>query len=144
MKLCDIIKESHSFFKIVYSYSVSVTLIKTLTIIPQLFSIYLTTSTLLRCGNLYMVFFGHVSLSMSKLTKGHFTHETESPWPLHFKHSCWWKMWSRSKFTSHYAWGTNGICECKMDAKSTWLPKWHRMGHVSWSLGLFSKTTSRR
>ena len=24
-------------------------------------------------------------------TKGHFfTHETESPWPLHFKHSHWW------------------------------------------------------
>ena len=31
----------------------------------------------------------------------------ESPWPLHFKHSHWWKRRSRSKFTSHYAWGTN-------------------------------------
>jgi hypothetical protein len=41
------------------------------------------------------------------------------------------------KFSSHYAWGTNGVCECKMDVKSTW----HRMDHVSWSLGLFSKTT---
>ena len=44
------------------------------------------------------------------MTKGHFTHETESPWPLHFKHSHWWKMRSRSKFASHYARGTNGVC----------------------------------
>ena len=27
-------------------------------------------------------------------TKGHFTHESESPWPLHFKHSHWWKRWA--------------------------------------------------
>ena len=38
--------------------------------------------------------------------KGHFTHETESLRPLHFKHSRWWKRWSRSKYTSHYARGT--------------------------------------
>ena len=25
-----------------------------------------------------------------------------------------------------------------MDVKSTWIPTWHRMDHVSWSLGLFS------
>ena len=74
----------------------------------------------------------------------HFTHKTESPWPLHFKHSHWWKRRSRSKFASHYAWGTNGVCECKMDVKSTWIPTWHQMDHVSWSLGLFSKTTSWR
>ena len=75
--------------------------------------------------------------------KGHFAHETESPCPLHFKHSHWWKRRSRSKFaTSHYAWGTNGVCECKMDVKSTWILTWHRMDHVYWSLGLFSKTTS--
>jgi hypothetical protein len=43
--------------------------------------------------------------------KGHFTHEIESRWPLHFKHSHWWKRRSRSKFASHYAWGTNGVCE---------------------------------
>ena len=50
--------------------------------------------------------------------EGHFTHETESPWPLHFKHSHWWKRRSRSKFTtSHYAWGTNGVRERKMDVK---------------------------
>ena len=30
--------------------------------------------------------------------EGHFTHETESPWPLHFEHSHWWKRWSWSKF----------------------------------------------
>ena len=47
----------------------------------------------------------------------HFTHKTECPWPLHFKHSHWWKRQSRSKFTSYYAWGTNGVCECKMDGK---------------------------
>ena len=50
-------------------------------------------------------------------TKGHFTHETKSPWPLHFKHSHWWKKRSRSKFASHYAWETNRVCECKMDCK---------------------------
>ena len=42
-------------------------------------------------------------------------------WPLHFKHSHWWKRWSRSKFASHYAWGTTGVCECKMDVESTWI-----------------------
>ena len=75
-------------------------------------------------------------------TQGHFAYETECPWPLHFKHSHWWKRRSRSKFASHYAWGTNGVCECKMDVKSTWIPTWHPMDHVSWSLGLFSKITS--
>ena len=29
--------------------------------------------------------------SMHKQAQGHFTHETGSPWPLHFKHSRWWK-----------------------------------------------------
>ena len=61
----------------------------------------------------------------------HFTHKTESTWPLHFKHSHWWKRRSRSKFASHYPWGANGVCECKMDVKSTWIPTWHRMDHVS-------------
>ena len=69
----------------------------------------------------------------------HSTHETESPWPLHFKHSHWWKRRSRSKFTSHYAWGTNRVCECKMDVNSTWIPTWHQMDHVPWSFGIFSK-----
>ena len=47
----------------------------------------------------------------------HFTHETESPWPVYFKHSHWWKRLTWSKFASHYAWGTNGVCKCKMDVK---------------------------
>ena len=29
-----------------------------------------------------------------------------------------------------------------MGVKSTWIPTWHQMDHFSWSLGLFSKTTS--
>ena len=53
--------------------------------------------------------------------KGHFTHETKSMWPLHFKHSHWWKGRSWSKFASHYAWITTGACECKMDVRSTWI-----------------------
>ena len=35
---------------------------------------------------------------------------------------------------SHYALGTNGVSECKMDVKSTWVPTWHWLDHVSWSL----------
>ena len=31
-----------------------------------------------------------------------------------------------------------------MDEKSTWIPVWHQMDHVSWSFGLFSKITSWR
>ena len=50
----------------------------------------------------------------------------------------------RSKFASRHTWGTNGVCECKMDAKSTWLPTWHQVDNVSWSLGLFSRTMSWR
>jgi hypothetical protein len=60
----------------------------------------------------------------------------------HFKHSHRWKRQSCSNFASHYTWGTNGVCECKMDVKSTWILTWHHMDHVSWSLGLSSKTTS--
>ena len=41
-------------------------------------------------------------------TKGHFTHKTESPWPLlHFKHSHWWPL--QVRFHTWYAWGTNGV-----------------------------------
>jgi hypothetical protein len=69
----------------------------------------------------------------------HFTHEVESPWQVHFKHSHWWRRRSRSKFASHYAWGTNGVYEWKMDVKSTWIHTWHQMGHVSWSFGMLSK-----
>ena len=62
--------------------------------------------------------------------KGHFTHETESMWPVHLKHSHRWKRLSRSMFASHYAWGTNKVCVCKMDVKSAWIPTWHQMDHV--------------
>ena len=42
---------------------------------------------------------------------------------LHFKHSHWWKRQSRSNFASHYAWGTNGVFEGKMDSymASKWI-----------------------
>ena len=83
-------------------------------------------------------------LKKRSVRKGHFTHKTEGPLPLHFKHSHWWKRRGQSKFASHYAWGTNGVCECKMDVKSTWIPTWHPMDRVSWSLGLFLKTISWR
>ena len=47
----------------------------------------------------------------------------------------WWKRQSRSKFASHYAGGTNGVCECKMNVKSPQIiPTRHRMDQVSWSL----------
>jgi hypothetical protein len=86
-----------------------------------------------------------ISFNLTYLvTSGHFTYETESPWPWHFKHSHRWKRQSWSKFASHYAWGTNWVCECKVDVKSTWISTRHQMDHVSWSLGLFSKTTSWR
>ena len=80
-----------------------------------------------------------------KLTSitGHFAHETEGPWPLQFKHSRWWKRRSRSKFASRYAWGTDRVSECKVDVKSTWIPTWHRIDHVSWWLGSFSKRPIR-
>ena len=53
------------------------------------------------------------------------------------------KRRSRSKFASHYTWGTNEVCEWKMDVTSTWLPTWHWMDHVSWSLGYFWKSPLR-
>ena len=52
--------------------------------------------------------------------KGHFTHETESLWPLHFNHSHWWKRWNRSEFASHYAWGTNGVYKWMHDADTVY------------------------
>ena len=52
--------------------------------------------------------------------KGHFTNKTKSPWPLHLKHSHWWKKRSQSKYASHYTWVNNGVSECKMNVKSTY------------------------
>jgi hypothetical protein len=54
--------------------------------------------------------FGH-SVKRPLWYKGHFTHETESPWWLHFKHPHSQRRQSQSKFALHYAWGTYGICE---------------------------------
>jgi hypothetical protein len=50
-----------------------------------------------------------------------------------------WKRWSRSRFASHYTSRTNWVSWCKMDVKSTWIPTWHQVDHVSWSLVVFSK-----
>ena len=87
-----------------------------------------------RCWHSYHV------LHFNEHNEGHFTHETESPWPLHSKRSHWWKTRSWSKFASHYAWGTNWVYECKMDGKSTWIPTWHPMDRVSrWLLDYFQK-----
>ena len=36
---------------------------------------------------------------------------------------------------------TEYVCECKMDVKSTWILTWHLMDHVSWLLGIFSKSS---
>ena len=33
-----------------------------------------------------------------------------------------------------YASRTDGICEYKMDVKSTWIPTLHQMGIISWLL----------
>ena len=55
------------------------------------------------------------------LSLGHVTHESESTWPLHFKHSHWWKRRSLSKFTSHYSWRNNGVHEYELDVKSAWI-----------------------
>jgi hypothetical protein len=84
------------------------------------------------------------NLSCSIGTKGHFAHKTESPWPLHSKHSLVEKAEPVQVRCFTLRLRTNGVCECKMDVKSTWIPTWHRMDHVSWSLGLFSKTISWR
>ena len=49
------------------------------------------------------------------------------------------KRRSRSKFASHYAWGTNGVCECRMDVKFTRIPTCNRLDHAFWLLGFFLK-----
>ena len=46
------------------------------------------------------------------------------------KHSHWWKRWSLCKFASHYAWGTNGVCQRKMDVKPTHIPTCHQIDNV--------------
>ena len=59
-----------------------------------------------------------LELQSFEADKGHFTHETESPRPIHFKHSLiGGKGGAGPKFASHYTWRTNIICECKMNVK---------------------------
>ena len=55
-------------------------------------------------------------------SQGLFTHETESPWPLHFKHSHWWKRWGpvQVRFTLRWRdhrsmWMQDG-CKVHMDS----------------------------
>jgi hypothetical protein len=55
------------------------------------------------------------------------------------RHSHWWKRRNRSRFTSHYACGTNGVCECKMDVRSTWISTWYKMDHIHGHLDYFQK-----
>ena len=61
-------------------------------------------------------------ISQTQTVQGDFTHETESPWPLHFRHSHWWKRWSRPKFASHLrlrdqrSMWVQGGCKVYMDA----------------------------
>ena len=51
--------------------------------------------------------------------KGHFTHEAESPWPLHFKHShCWKGGAGPSCFTLRLR-----------DRRSKWMPRWMKSMH---------------
>ena len=57
------------------------------------------------------------------LSKGH---EGEGLWPLHFKHSHWWKRKSWSKFASHCTWGSNRVSERKIDVKATWISMWRQ------------------
>ena len=44
--------------------------------------------------------------------KGHFTHETERPWPLHFKH---YRRWKRRSRDQRSMWMQNG-CTVYMDS----------------------------
>ena len=45
----------------------------------------------------------------------------------------WWKRWSPSKFTLHYAWGTNKACECKMALNGPcFMVTWNIFKTTSW------------
>jgi hypothetical protein len=60
-----------------------------------------------------------------------FTHETESPWPVHFEHSRWWKRRSpvQVRFTLRLR-GQRSMWNARLDVKSAWIPTWHRLDHV--------------
>ena len=46
------------------------------------------------------------------------------------------------RFMLHFRDQRMEYVECKMDVMSTWIPTWHQVDNVSWSLGLFSKSAS--
>ena len=50
--------------------------------------------------------------------RAHFTLATESPWPVHFKRSHWWKRRSRSKFATYTT--LEGPTQCVNDARWIW------------------------
>ena len=64
------------------------------------------------CNQLEMQTIGSQPVMLKNLPNHCFTHETKSPWPLHFKHSHWGKRqrsrWSKFA-TSQYARWTNGV-----------------------------------
>ena len=66
--------------------------------------------------------------------EGYFTHEIESPWPLHFKHPHWWERHGRSKFTSHYARGTNGVCMWMQDGCKVYMALNRSCFMVTWTI----------
>ena len=74
-------------------------------------------------------FFWVLTISWSQLL-AHVWSSPKGPWPMHFKHSHWWKRRSWSKFTSHYGWGTNKVRGCKMDV--SWDCLWTLILEVSW------------
>jgi hypothetical protein len=71
----------------------------------------------------------YMELALSSPIKSHFTHETESPWPLHFKHSHWWKRRShQSMSASHCTWGTNIV-----HVNARWMKMLHGLLHaIQW------------
>jgi hypothetical protein len=83
-------------------------------------------------------------MSRDLRTKGRFTHETEAR--EHFT--------SRTLISGEDEVGPRSLpttlegpiehVKCTMDVKSTWISTWHPMDYVSWSLKLFSLTTSWR
>ena len=58
----------------------------------------------------------------------------ERPWPLHFKHSRWWKRRSQSKFASHSARGTNGACMWMQDGCEVYMASNGLCFMVTWTI----------
>jgi hypothetical protein len=60
-------------------------------------------------------------------TQGHFTHETESPWPWHWALSLVEKA-ELVKFTLHYAWGTNKVYMWLEDGRIVYMDSYMAFG----------------